>query len=87
MPDLNREIIPHTPSLGKQLVKIGKKKKKAIAERAVLSGVYCVLQQRKLTQWIGRKMGLLSSLVGKCVCFIAWLFTHHQRSLRHINGM
>lgn len=26
VPDLNREIIPHTPSLGKQLVKIEKKK-------------------------------------------------------------
>lgn len=85
MPDLNREIIPHTPSLGKQLVKI--EKKKAIAERAVLSGVYCVLQQRKLTHWTGRKMGLLSSFVGKYVWFIAWLFTYRQRSLRRINGM
>lgn len=41
VPDLNREIIPHTPSLGKQLVKIGKKKKKGNCWKG--SAFWCLL--------------------------------------------
>lgn len=78
MPDLNREIIPHTTALGKQLVKT---EKKAVAERAVLSGIYCVLQQKKLTHWTGRKMGLLSSPVGKYVYVLLHGFLHITKDL------